>query len=483
MRSRIILAILAAASLNLIGCLPIERISWSPDASKAVVVNDQGQLYLCDQGGKMSAGLAEGVRSATWFGDSKHLAIVRSAPAKTWDEIKVHLGPAYQQQVITMAKMLKAEIMEYKGDWNQFPFASIPDERKSDVGFILVYLRDKDPQGVKEKVGEEMWKKVESASPDVISLETAEVAEMKLMGVQEEVKGAFPITDVTVAPSGKMIACTTSDGTKFAAQPSLYVVTVKGGKPRMVAEQGSAPAWSPDGTELAFIQSASKGVPASENGLGSLVVLPVTDKDGRLPEKFEGQKEVASLLTSQLQRLYWLKDGRFLFNSPAGDFPRAAGKAMVTGLFIMPATGAEGFTNLLPKELSAEAFRLSPDQKRVLLSAGEKATIVTLDGQKVDEISVPIPDKKSNWLMPVWRGNDQVCFGVPAGDKRGSAKRPEIVLYTVGAKDGKCEIISKDWPDGLLWELVGRTEEQAKAATQAASQPASAPATGEAAKP
>ena len=109
-----------AALLLAIGCNEVEeRMSWSPDGTRAVMrLGDE--LCLVDANGNISSPLVSNVESAAWLPDSQGLVLLRELTVTNWEEAARLLPPEETATVESLAKglpdLLKAALAAADGD-------------------------------------------------------------------------------------------------------------------------------------------------------------------------------------------------------------------------------------------------------------------------------------------------------------------------------------------------------------------------------
>ena len=197
--------------------------------------------------------------------------------------------------------------------------------------------------------------------------------------------------------------------------------------------------------------------------LGSFVRSRVVGDDGKLAGEFEDE-EMAGYLFNPMTRVCCLRDGRILFPAAEVQLPCVV-KDMPqrVSLFALAPDRRTGLTRLMTREAEAAVsdqvfsngiFEVSPDEKRLTLPAwGEGSCGVYTFA--TGEVKGVLPKRAANQnlgLIPTWRTADELCVAVPAGSGWGSAKRAEIVLWSVSTGVGRC--ISRDWPDELVGNLL-----------------------------
>jgi len=91
------------------GCIPEQRVIWSPDGRQAMVLgreNNLQSLYLCDGDGNLSPRLFDHVHRAAWRPDSSGVILVRSRLTANWAELAPLLTAEENDDIIRMAGII-----------------------------------------------------------------------------------------------------------------------------------------------------------------------------------------------------------------------------------------------------------------------------------------------------------------------------------------------------------------------------------------
>jgi hypothetical protein len=459
-------------------CDPQELIQWSPDGKHALVSGADGTRVV-DADGKI-AGDAHGAQ--VWLPDSRRAVGVRQVKPRDWAEYAALLGKERAAAIARAAEELLAIVRDYHGDWSEFGEADavkqwgsshdklaldvaiyfLSEKHAGDVAPLLKVLRE-------EAKGEEPLPVpiYELIVRDALPGEPA--AERILLRSADEIKSLRP------APGGLTVA--------FAADgpdtPALQVIAVNGAEPATVDTGASQADWTPDGQCLVYAKTtAPLGKIENEPVLGTITRHRVCDDTGKILDKLDDAEVLAGILfIKERNRVACMPDGRILFASTPIQLP-ALDKDMPRDMTLFALRTGE--TPKIEGVVSAEAqkqlpertdrFVLSPDAKRVAIPGenGEVA-VLTLATGEVTQIQGKVADygsgnKYANKsgivpVSPAWRGSNELCHVVPAGDKNGSPKRAEVVLR---ALDGEPRAISKSWPDAMTDNFLPRPKEEAK---------------------
>ena len=88
------------------GCVPEQRIIWSPDGEQAVVLgreDDEQTLYLCDGNGTLSPKLFDNALRVAWRPDSRGLVLSRGQVVTSWAETEPLLAPEERSELVDIA--------------------------------------------------------------------------------------------------------------------------------------------------------------------------------------------------------------------------------------------------------------------------------------------------------------------------------------------------------------------------------------------
>lgn len=433
--------------LLLVGCLQ-ERLFWSPDGSRAAVLTADG-LYLTDTAGKLSPLLLPRAYRVAWLGDSQRLVVAHSREVKDFATLARTLGPER-----TMALTAKAEAL-----WQQLqPLKStkdLPSLKPDDVVVgLLLYLRERYPERLKEKAGNE-WKDFESLPAELHTLSVARLAGDRLELGATLYEGLVKVNDIRPAPGGSAVAFVTHVELGPESDDSLQIQLspIDGSSPaKIVANRTSAqPDWSPDGRSLFYFKSEGEGRGGTSNDdlrLGTLSSSQALDANGKITID---QKSVAhaGLIFHDSNRVRSLRDGRVVFNAAEFHLPISAkDRDTREGFFVVdPASNA--VSRLCPAERlatlppSLASFELSPDDKQMLVADGDgKVWLFTLADQKAELINEGA--SKDDSIAPAWRVPGEFTYRKKAGP------RAELIQ-----RRGSTEtVLSRTWPDEVMQRLT-----------------------------
>jgi hypothetical protein len=371
--------------------------------------------------------------------------------AATWKELAMEWSVPDRKAWHAEAAELRARMLRYEGDWDDFDFRVGKDMTGAKLVALLMYIRDEHSEGLPQKFGEK-WKELRELTstinmvgvyelrPDTIKLK------MSLFGTLEGIRS------VRLSPDADHVAFVV--GAEDDGGTSLFVAPTDGSSaPRLVERQvGAFPDWSADGQYLAYAR-ASMPHPLMDKdamGLGAIAWRRVRTPDGTLLKEFSETEDLAGVLYYETMRVRCLRDGRILFLAQDVQLPCAAGDMPqhFTLFEVSPGqrpTVARAITRQADEEISDTMgfFEVSPDDKRIVLP-GDKGEIVMYDlgTGKVTQVSTAKDFEEKVRMVPVWRSNRELCFVVPGDEPR----RMEVVLW----HKGTTRMISKDWPESAV---------------------------------
>lgn len=445
-----------AGLLMAAGCLPEEKVAWSPDGRQAAIVAPDG-LYLCDGEGTLSPCVAEGVKAVAWLPDSKRLVVTREQPPlKTWKDAAAFIGEAEAKEIAEIAAKVRQEILAYQGEPGKFePSKAFEDVAPSHMVLMAVYLRDNLADGLPEKLGPEQWKEAQGFEAPLFSIEVGEV-EGATVRFQAPVRLLDEPAYLRVSPDGRNVAYV-SNGAMPKGVWALSVVPLAGGRPRLVAENVALFAdWSADGRFLAYAR-ATGPAPAGEGDLrlGTISRRAVCDAEGKVLETFEKAADLAGLLFQADLRVRCLRDGRIVFAAAPVQLPCTAGDMPNRmALFAVDPERPATLVRLLPQSAETDVpqgagyFEVSPDGERVSIPGPQGVAVVTLATGAVEKALAA--EGYDVFFVPVWRSAQELCFAVDAGNALGSPNRREVVLWSSGG----ARLLSKTWSDAMLTGLL-----------------------------
>lgn len=438
-------------ALLLSGCW-VDRIAWSPDGARAVVITSEG-LYLCDSGGKLSPLLVPGAYRVAWLPDSQRLLVARIRKITDYAGLAAALGPDR-----TRALAVKAESI-----WQRIaddPKIEFNDrlEPTDDIAALLLCLRAHHNDALRAKMNEKERADFDATTVEWHSLAVAHLGDTGLEFSAPIAEGLATFRDVRPTPSGLAVAFITpielSPDNDGGLQ--LFVAPLDGSaQPAMLATGVAAhPDWTPDSRSIVYMQ-AEGGSPGDKSDallLGTLVDRQVLDEAGHVRLE-AGPRELAGLIFQVENRVRCLRDGRVLFDAGEFHLPLAGSDRntreqlfaidrTTETLKVVPLIPRDELDRL-PNPLSF--FEVSPDETAVLFGGAGNVPVLRLADGRVEHFAGPVvEDSKHNPPLPVWRRPGEFTY-LRAGEIRN-----DLVL-----RNGDTEtVLSRDWPDETLKKLI-----------------------------
>jgi hypothetical protein len=408
-------ALSLGCALLLAGCLQ-ERIFWSPDATRAAVLTADG-LYLADAAGKISRCSCRAPTASHGLGDSRRLVVAHSRELKDYASIAAALGPDRTRRLATKAESVWERILPLPS-LKELPADLIkPDD---DLAAIVVYLREKHHDALKEKSGAE-WPGLESMAADWHTLSAARITGEHLELGATLHAGLAKIGEIRPAPGGTAVAFVTHHelSADFDDSRLILVGPIDGAAPAQVAAKraSASPDWSSDGRSLWYFTDETRS-PGGSSGedlrFGTLSSSRVLDPRGCIAIE---QKSVAhaGVVFHGRDRVRSLRDGRILFNASESYVQISAENHEARDGFFFVAPGSNTVARLVPPEQLATLppsladFEISPDEKQILVADGDgKVWLLTLADQRVEIICEGV--SKDEAIAPAWRAPGEFTF-------------------------------------------------------------------------
>lgn len=457
------MAVVAVVLLGgICGCVPEKRVAWSPDGRWATVKAADG-LYLCDESGKLSARLAEGVNSVAWLPDSKHLVWSRTEPVATWEALLSLLTPEQRKLIETRGPWLKDELMAHEGDWNGFEPKSIHGLTEGEVLALSLYVREELSAGLPEKMGEK-WKESEDLNANAHTLELVRLSDTGTPGPARVIlRSIDAYDDLRVSPNGKLVVYR-SAAAGGSQPPALYVAALDGGTPQLIAEHTAAyPDWTADSRYIVYAATNTPGDDDDKNlRLGIVARRQVCGADGVPLATLPDAEELAGIVFQNWARVRCLRDGRVLFATLEVHMPCvSADMPQRAGLFAVDPGRQPGVTRLTSREAENALpgllllFEVSPDERHIAVPGDDGRTaILTLATGAVWPV---VGEGECDRLrtVPAWRSSDELCCAV-VPESKGEQQRAEIALLKLNfdAQQVQRRIISTGWPQEVVVDFL-----------------------------
>ncbi|MCL2647034.1 MAG: hypothetical protein FWD61_08510 [Phycisphaerales bacterium] len=439
------------------GCIP-ERVSWSPDGTRGLVLGDDG-VHVCDVAGTLTGLMIPGETVAAWMPDGKRVVVLREGELKNWKEIETAY-PEEAAEAKEKADDAVRELAEVDKKWREF----------SSLGLTFFYLRDEKPETIREKLSA-VWEdalrhSITRRKVQIYDLSGPEAKAGATLAWLPETGGDQGFSAFRVSPTGQAVAI--SRFTDSHGSTELIVAATDGSGIRIRKEAAYYPDWTPDGKYLVYIMPACAG--HGDGRLGTLVRQKMVDDQGGLlkkglkPEEMPKEEECVTLVYNGNARVRVLKDGRIFFTAADIQLPATpqniksrsvlfsfnSGGGNPTILRVMPPETEKAINDdeaFKDDDKTLAFFDVSPDGKRVSLVGGDGQVMVMDVGiggrgklYKLQPNPLVQVQNATIVSLPSWRTVDELTFIRPRSDGKGN----EVVRYNLTSK--AVTVISRSWP-------------------------------------
>ncbi len=457
--------------LLLAGCLPQERVWWSPQGDAAVVaVGDVVQLVTA--AGHRSQPLNLGrqdelFKSVSWLRDGSGFVVQRMRVVAQWDELRA-LIPAEESRAVEAMLPLITPLLEAatkmgdKARSLEDLIAELPEERMACFGQALRRKFELEP----EHIG-----KLLSALPK--GAEMAASFKNPHSGYEISELCVFQRSGETVTEAKSLVRSLLRPGLMPRVSPrhealaflrpaadggsaALEIVPLAGGAAQTIARQVSgAFDWTPDGRALVFM------APLGGEGekLQSIHRITVLDESGGVIEKRDKPATLATAVTLNRPLMQVLADGRVLFASQPVALPAVgAGPELAPRFYLIAADGSTVTpVPTAPGDLPVNLgfFTASPDGRHVAVveSETDAVAVVEIDTGKTQLIAPPHPRWQCR-TMPAWKSADELTYAALHNDA------PAWMLWHVS---GETRCLSTSWPKSSTAKWLEHKPEDADA--------------------
>lgn len=460
-----------ALALILSGCLPEERIWWSPDGQQALVLVE-GSLHLVKPGGELGAPLMGGAKIKTttsmaglsWLRDGSGFVLCRKLKIATWKEA-ARLVPASEAKKIELLALAVptwlagAQKLASKPSEAESLLTSTVAGNEDDFLLALLCAYRSQKEAVAKSIlklpgGADLLKKLNGENSQFTVNEICVVhftGDGNSAAPHPLARSLHAMALPQVSPAQSVVAWLQMNGTNQI--PSLEVSSLDGSEHATVCESAKATFdWLPDGRSIIF----ATPVNGQSDSLAKIQKVAVVAESGGLVKAASEELGLALLLDPP--RLQALPDGRILFSSQPATLP-AAGPGFAPQLFILSAdgktvTGVATAPGALPAELSY--FTASPDGKlaAVVESGNDAVTVVDLATGATEVVSPESPDWQCR-TMPAWKAPGELTF---ASLHNGT---PQWMLWS---KASGLSLLSEQWPAKSTDDWLKKKQEQKKEA-------------------
>lgn len=427
------LLLLSLAALTLSGCFPEERVWWSPQGDRALVLVE-GRIHLVGADGTLGAPLTDKlstedvmVQTVSWLRDGSGFVCQRIRLIPRWEEA-VSLISADEVKAVDL--LLPAVIplldaaVKLAGEAKSLDdiLKALPVAHPKAFAMALRRTFQQDPAKVEALLhalphGADI---VAALQKDGAAFPLNELCVFKLdaTGALAQPPASLvrsllsPLLLPCVSPQQDMLAFLRLDQDEESA--ALELITLDGRASTSVARNVSAAFdWMPDGRSLVFM------APIGGDGekLQSIHRVTVVEKDGTLLNQSTRQDPMTLATAATLNRpaLQALADGRVLFASHTVALPvLGTGTELEPRLFIISADGQSiqpvpTAPGDLPTNLAW--FTAAPDGRHVAVVEGETdaVAVVELATGKTQLISPPHPRWQCR-TIPAWKSAIELTF-------------------------------------------------------------------------
>ena len=487
--NRFLCAVSSVLLLIAAGCTVDEKMTWSPDGTRAAVETGGGSLRLADTNGVLSAPIASNVLDAAWLPDGRGLVLLRELTVTNWSEAVRLLPRADVIPVEAVAgalpAVLKSGLAAVGNDYEAFGDRIVEPLQalKLPLEAALLCLRDARPemwsdlvstfQSVTNKPG------TEEELRDAGSAVVREISVLRLDGVRPA--GAPVVIERTLRKLAEPRPSPGAAAVAYTKDDTLTVAPLDGGTGRVeIAERvAGSYDWTPDGRALVFTVRFTDEWGTTGLNLAHIQRRAAVDSNG-VP--VAGASEPLAMSAFAFPpRVRCLPDGRVLFAGVPMTLP-AAEVAGASRLFVASTSGGTnsgpvaipGDPASLPIDLAA--YSVSPDGRRVAIAESGSDAVAVLDlSTGALEVVSPSRGAKSRTL-PAWRGAGELFYA--ALPMKGAA-RADWMRWTPGG--GAPAAFSAGWPaaavEGLLELPGGRASAAPAGPAPAAGLPTTTPVT------
>ena len=431
------------------GCIPEQRVIWSPDGRQAMVLGREDELqslYLCDGNGALSPRLFEHVHLAAWRPDSRGIILVRSHFTGSWTELEPFLSTMERDEIAQAAGAVRAGHARTGG----FEILESIDAVDNFKNAVMLYLRH-------HHAG--LFKAQEKAPLRVLvnRIQTGTVQDQTIQIDKTVSCSTMPVWGLRVSPANRAVAYTLGDS---GGKLSLYIASLdETPRVKRIAEHVSMyPDWSADGRSVVYAVSSGK----ADGGLslGAVAQTRVADTSGRLLKEETEREELVGLIMNNLIRVRCLPDGGIVFSAFEISLPATADDMPDhMTLFTIHPSRRPIVSRILPRNVESRFsgdrsmfYEFSPDYNYIVFPDDDDGLVVLhFSTGKLRQVGLAEPAH-----LPSWRtANELCCSPCPP-----EMKHPGVVLYSLDEEDAEPRVLSDKWPAELLRSLVDQKKEK-----------------------
>lgn len=470
----------------IIGCIPEDSLQWSQDGSKGIYSKD-GALFLVDGGPGSLTQIAPKGTTTLWPAispDGRFIAYGERIPVENFADALSLLPPNQIKILKTHAAIVKEKIQSKVEGGKPLSDGVLKSYNKEYRSWIIHYLFKK------LDTDEAITKKLGTLAVDKALKEPLNYYRLILTPSDDLDKKTIITTSIlniwkiSFSPDSNLIAYVTNriKGDVFEYGFDLYIASPAQQVPAALVERAVAIGYDfrPDSQAIAYMKPEKEEFEDQDFLPGSLVEKEIVGPDGKLiveptnPEKETtcathictgSAKELAGVLYCSWMVVQYAGDDRIFFSTAKMSLPASKIDEEKNSLFCCDTlTGA--VSEILPEialdftQGNCHLFALSRDCRKVLLPGNKNTLGIYTLGQNLDSSKILIDENESFGedsppeLIAKWKGQDRISCLVSekshylTKDPNTPARRKEVVILD---DDGNLkQILSKDWPDGLL---------------------------------
>jgi hypothetical protein len=476
-----LLATCVAAAFASIGCIPRKLVTWSSDGSLALMLQDN-VLYLLDGDGKLSSPIiTDAAAAAEWLPDSKRFVVVRRERYATWDEVDKVLSDELRRRWITLAERLKCELLEYQGALEDFSPSIRQEVSSTEEWALILYLRDKAPEGLPERLGK-FWEAVKELKSEFSAIHLYEADGLAAKEIGMVWRNTRQIATLIPSNDGAMLAFTEAGTAENAGDLVVCRTKIDSHATRVARTVNMYPCWARDNRSIYYMSPAQREQYDGNIALGTLEQIAIDPEAADLAADQSEPRELAAITYSNLAAVHSLPDGRVIFSTLELSLPRAVPDLeQRPGLYIFdpkhPATLQKVLSSTASEDMKGWTyFSLNPAGTHAVIGSNNgELFVVTIADSSVWRITFEGESVNQRQTLPVWRNNTEVCY-VRAENPDAKVKSALMLCKLRWPENGVDKTaLSKDWSAKLdrLWNDQDEQPRESPPAPENAGEPAS----------
>lgn len=442
--------ILIAAFL-LTGCNdePYNRLTWSPDGSKAAVIAEDG-LHISDPSGNLSKALDVNVKGMEWLSDSNQAILWRQDTTNEWSKLASLLSP---DEIATIDSESKI-ICDIVGRTKDLENPSEEDGDKLDklthLNESLFFIYTNGPNDVKERI----CKELKIAGEDKKQPEMVYHNILKCTLSASDISNAISIyqthkdiAGIRVSPNGKHI-CLIEDLPNDSAY-RLLVISDTGKETLEVSAKGNLfPDWTKDSRSLVFIEKNDQNNWHFDRG--TLTKVTVCDEQGKLLSTLGEPDYLVDVAFQGISRVRCTGNGRIYFCCPQAKLPMT--KTETTSPIALFCLDQDRYQTAIPLTLPQDSnylqkymayFKVSPDGNKIaVLGQLGETYLLKVQTSQVQALQYS-PTNDHVCMLPAFRSDNEITYVAPTKRKINNENVCSIVLFNL--KDDEGKDLSQNW--------------------------------------